>query len=222
MGLERFAALRQILPATAVVLGVDEHTACTLDIDSGRGEVRGRGGVTILRGEEILRHGTGEEFPLDELASPAAGVQEHAVVVGGASPLRGSEGAASSAKTFARATAMIAEGDLAAALRLASESVAPDLAAVLHQAAQALDARSEDGSAPPPIIDLLLEARAALRDAQQWALADRLRDGLADLGIEVQDTPDGTIWARRLLASAEPRLSRSHRRAARWRNQPGS
>lgn len=92
---------------------------------------------------------------------------------------------------------MIADGDLPAGLRLASEGADPGLAAVLHQAAQAMEARSADDSIPQQLIDLLLQARTALREAKQWALADRLRDGLADLGIEVQDTAQGTVWARR-------------------------
>jgi cyanophycinase-like exopeptidase len=190
MGLERFAALRMMLPATAVVLAVDEHTACTLDLDAGHAAVRGRGGVTILRGEETLRHAAGESFSLAELAPltrvGATQAPPHTPEAEGRIP-----------DILARATTMIAGGELAAGLRLASEGAAPDLAAVLHQAAQALDTRSEDGPAPSALIDLLLVARSALRDAQQWALADRLRDGLADLGIEVQDTPDGAVWARR-------------------------
>jgi cyanophycinase-like exopeptidase len=188
MGLERFAALRKMLPPTAVVLGVDEHTACTLDLDAGRAEVHGRGGVTILRGEETFRHEDGEEFPLDRLSPPRA--------IRSSTP-RTDEEASRPSDDLARAAALIAEGDLAAGLRLASEGAATDLAAVLHQAAQALDSRSEDGSAPTALIDLLLEARAVLREARQWALADRVRDGLAGLGIEVQDTPEGTIWIRR-------------------------
>jgi cyanophycinase-like exopeptidase len=189
MGLERFAALRKMLPPTAVVLGVDEHTACTLDLDAGRAEVRGLGGVTILRGEETVRHEAGKGFSLAELASLTR--------VGATRAPHTPEPAGHTPDTLARAATMIAEGELTAGLRLASEGAAPDLAAVLHQAAQALGTRSEDGSAPSVLVDLLLEARSALRDARQWALADRLRDGLADLGIEVQDTPDGTVWARR-------------------------
>lgn len=45
-----------------------------------------------------------------------------------------------------------------------------------------------------PFIDLLVNLRTELRAAKQWQLADRVRDGLLDLGIEVKDGPEGTAW----------------------------
>ena len=45
-------------------------------------------------------------------------------------------------------------------------------------------------------IKALLEQREAARAAQEWAEADRLRDELAEQGIEVQDTPAGVRWRR--------------------------
>jgi cysteinyl-tRNA synthetase len=45
-----------------------------------------------------------------------------------------------------------------------------------------------------PFVDLLIEVRRELRAAKQFALADRIRDRLADLGIALEDTPQGTLW----------------------------
>jgi cysteinyl-tRNA synthetase len=42
----------------------------------------------------------------------------------------------------------------------------------------------------------LLEAREAARAAREWAESDRLRAGLAELGISVEDTPAGQRWRR--------------------------
>jgi cysteinyl-tRNA synthetase len=39
-----------------------------------------------------------------------------------------------------------------------------------------------------------LAERAAARERKDFAAADRLRDDLADLGVVVQDTPDGQAW----------------------------
>jgi len=43
-------------------------------------------------------------------------------------------------------------------------------------------------------IDLLIEKRAELRRVKEWALADRVRAGLAELGVVLEDTPQGTTW----------------------------
>ncbi|NPA30643.1 MAG: cysteine--tRNA ligase [Chloroflexi bacterium] len=48
-----------------------------------------------------------------------------------------------------------------------------------------------------PLVDLLLEVRQELRRARQFALADRIRDRLAELGIQVEDTPHGSVWRRK-------------------------
>ncbi len=43
-------------------------------------------------------------------------------------------------------------------------------------------------------VELLIEVRSALREARQYALADRIRDGLAELGVTLEDKPQGTSW----------------------------
>lgn len=45
-----------------------------------------------------------------------------------------------------------------------------------------------------PFIELMITLRAELRGAKQFALADRVRDGLAELGVALEDTPRGTEW----------------------------
>ena len=56
--------------------------------------------------------------------------------------------------------------------------------------------QSVDGTAASagPFIDLLLETRTALRQARQFDPADRIRDGLDQLGVSVEDTPNGPVW----------------------------
>ncbi|MEX1103076.1 MAG: DALR domain-containing protein, partial [Dehalococcoidia bacterium] len=46
-----------------------------------------------------------------------------------------------------------------------------------------------------PFVDLLVSLRGELRAAKQFALADRVRDGLLELGVELRDGPDGTTWS---------------------------
>jgi cysteinyl-tRNA synthetase len=45
-----------------------------------------------------------------------------------------------------------------------------------------------------PFIDLLLDLRAKLRVAKQYALADEVRIRLTELGVIVEDTRQGTTW----------------------------
>ncbi|MBI3980228.1 MAG: cysteine--tRNA ligase [Chloroflexi bacterium] len=57
-----------------------------------------------------------------------------------------------------------------------------------------LAAPAGEEMAASPFIDLLVTVRSDLRAAKQWALADRIRTGLGDLGIVLEDTPQGTVW----------------------------
>lgn len=45
-----------------------------------------------------------------------------------------------------------------------------------------------------PFIELLLEIRRDLKAAKQFSLADKVRDKLKELGIKLEDRPDGTSW----------------------------
>lgn len=45
-----------------------------------------------------------------------------------------------------------------------------------------------------PFIDLLVALRGQLRDQKLWELSDQLRDQLAELGILIEDSKDGTGW----------------------------
>jgi hypothetical protein len=62
-----------------------------------------------------------------------------------------------------------------------------------------LGERAAAGSADPratlePLMDVLLELRAAARANRDWATADRIRDRLAAAGIEVRDEAGGATW----------------------------
>lgn len=45
-----------------------------------------------------------------------------------------------------------------------------------------------------PLLNLLLELREELRRTKNFALADKIRDKLTDLGITIEDTPQGPRW----------------------------
>ena len=47
------------------------------------------------------------------------------------------------------------------------------------------------------IMAYLITARKGLRKAKQFQLADELRNKLSELGINLEDTPQGTVWKRK-------------------------
>ncbi len=46
------------------------------------------------------------------------------------------------------------------------------------------------------LMNLLIGLRADIRTQKLWALSDRIRDGLAKLGLTLEDKKDGTTWKR--------------------------
>jgi len=84
-------------------------------------------------------------------------------------------------------------GDPAAAAEVAEgQAVLRELAGVLGL--DLAPRASASAQAAEPFVELLLAVRGDLRAARQWALADRIRDGLRELGVAVEDHPDGSTW----------------------------
>jgi cysteinyl-tRNA synthetase len=69
-----------------------------------------------------------------------------------------------------------------------------DLGGILGIVFEDPDASGQDQLAAKPFIDLLVHTRTELRQAKQWALADQIRDQLAEQGVVLEDTPQGTEW----------------------------
>lgn len=185
MGMERFERLRTMLPADAVTLGIDEHTACTLDLQAGTAEVRGRGGITILAGDLQRRYMHGETFTIDDLHSRAFSSASTATA-----PTPAAEDRAHQARD------LLARGELVPGLTLLAEDAPSELAPLLSLAAQSAQGLIRAPPPPEQLITLLVNVRAALRAAKQWQLSDQVRGGLSALGISLKDSPAGTTWSR--------------------------
>ena len=67
-----------------------------------------------------------------------------------------------------------------------------DLGGILGLTFQERKRDAQAGSAP--FIDLLVSTRSDLRAAKQFALADQVRDRLAELGVVLEDAPQGSTW----------------------------
>lgn len=214
MGEPRWAILEAQLPRQVAVLGIDEHTACILRLDANRGEVRGVGQVTIRRNGQEHVFAEGDSFSLDMLRPPDASVIG---VAQGEIPPAESSATLSWDAIRAKHDAILAVDrpppeelatyvyDLIAFMSMARERADRQsmqwAEEALRETVVELVARLQTGAVDEeaiitPYVDLLLEARHTLRALKQWAETDRIRDRLYELGVVVEDTPQGTIWRR--------------------------
>jgi cysteinyl-tRNA synthetase len=63
-------------------------------------------------------------------------------------------------------------------------------------APQPASASGKSDDLPEKLMSLLIRLRAEARTAKNFAFSDGIRKGLADIGITLEDRPDGTIWRR--------------------------
>jgi hypothetical protein len=163
IGEPRFRVLEEHLPDSTIVLGIDEYTACTVDLEHKRCLVQGAGQITLRHKGHEIHYPAGSSFELDRLRIPSQGRQEIAPV-----------------------SAVAATGT--------EPDVAPRQPFPEWNEQPCTD--EEELALIGPYVDLLIWVRTQLRDARQWKLADRIRDRLGDLGILLEDGPDGTTWRR--------------------------
>ena len=52
----------------------------------------------------------------------------------------------------------------------------------------------EKTSVDPDVIDKMIQERTAARKAKDWAMADKIREQLAQMNIIIEDSSDGTTW----------------------------
>lgn len=98
--------------------------------------------------------------------------------------------AAADVEAVSAARAVIVElmDVLGVAVAQSSEAGAAYPAEVIDLAAEVAGFAGSDAA---EAVDALLEARAAARKEKNWTVADRVRDGLKDLGFTIEDTPQG-------------------------------
>ncbi len=104
---------------------------------------------------------------------------------------------------LARATGLL--GDIRAELGLTDDLEAPvddfdaettdRMRSLLFQEVPAPLRPTNPGGAPE-IIKLLIKVRASAREEKNFGLGDRVRDGLLQLGVSLEDKPGQTIWKR--------------------------
>ncbi len=221
MGQPRFDPLERLLPDSTVVLGIDEYTACVLDLGENEGRVMGAGQVTVrLRGREE-KFEAETSFSLDRLRIAEAAPPEPTLPAAG--PVAAEKVVARASETLLRQAARAGE---ALATAADERSDLADVASQIYDLAQALDEAQGVGveqelvsqgraglrrlvtawsgqlaSSPGeavasigPFVEILISLRSELRAANNWRAADEIRDGLAAVGIILEDGPSRTTW----------------------------
>ncbi|MDQ6727846.1 MAG: hypothetical protein M3066_17030 [Actinomycetota bacterium] len=221
MGERRLSALEAMLPPEVFILGVDEHTACILDLDAGTATVAGLGSVTVRRHGEMSAVATGSTIAITDLV----GVAEGAVVVDAPAPAAAAAGVSESrgsvevdvARCESLFDAALRAGDAPGAVKTVLEldatlqewsrdTLQSDQLdrgrAGLRAMVVRLGEAAETGLRDPrtlvePFVDALLDARRQARADGRFADADGFRDRLLAAGVEVRDTAAGTEWQLR-------------------------
>lgn len=217
LGERRLRLLESMLPAGAVVLGVDEHTACVFDLDQDTVTVLGRGALTLRRegvstvfpadstvstgelraaaaGEAVLPPGTPSPAVEATRPMPSLGAQaqrlEHAFDTG----LRRRDVRAATTALLELEQAIV---DWSADTEEGDGTDQPR--ALLRRMVTRLGELAVTGARDPrqvvaPFVDALMELRDRARAQGSWELADALRARLTAAGIEVRDTSTGAVW----------------------------
>jgi cysteinyl-tRNA synthetase len=76
----------------------------------------------------------------------------------------------------------------------AGVQVLRDLSAVLGLFFAPPAAAGGDDQLVGQLVELLIALRAEARSKRDFATADRIRDGLAEIGVTLEDRKDGTGW----------------------------
>jgi hypothetical protein len=219
MGAPRFRKLEALLPEELSILGLDEHTACIMCLESNEAEIRGIGRAVLRRSGDEVAFRAGDRFSLDilrgdsidngwkphssEIKSPDAVSEKsegsfwHRIHDLEASFRNGLERRdpqqATNALLELDRTIWQAQQDLEPEEFISqAREILRDLMVLLGTRLAGSPASKQECLAL--LVEALLELREQFRQKKQWHDADAIRDRLQQSGILVEDTADGPRW----------------------------
>lgn len=193
IGRRRFEALMADVPTGA--LGVDEHTAATVDLGDDTLSVSGQGAVTLWSPAGEERVTSGESVPLDTVRRHLVGGSPAKAVVNPSPPTSGDLPTAGEATEADALLAWVLALEEAAATGDQDRPALRD--AIVRLVELSVEGLTDPAERVGPFVELVLDTRRRLRSMGDYATADALRDGLVALGVEVRDGPEGTAWSLR-------------------------
>jgi cyanophycinase-like exopeptidase len=223
LGEWRLAALEAQMGEDGWVLGVDEHTGCVFDLDTATASVVGNGSVTVRRSGRSTVLRSGATLPIADLVglATASGEVVTSAPLVESSPEPGRP--TNIARTALHAEIQRLEGTFESAVSnrdvpgavnaildledtlvaWSGDTTQSDAGergrAALRRMVARLGELAREGARDPRdvvggFVDSLLAERATARSTRRYDDADRIRDALIGLGVEVRDSKDGTEW----------------------------
>ncbi len=224
MGQERFARLVENMKRPTPILGLDEHTACIINLAEDSFSIRGIGTVVLIHNGHQQIFNPGKHYPLAILRDVQETLSKPRQVANDVQQANANQDDATEEgvdfwETLhdldARCQSALTAHDDAAVVaalldldRLLWEARAtlqnPDILAEARYLFRELIvlvgtrprlSKAEVQRAVAPLVEHLLEQRQQLRRERNWQAADTLREVLMKAGITVEDRGDEAQWS---------------------------
>ena len=218
MGESRFQELASQLPDDVSVFGLDEHTACVIDLEKREASIRGIGKVVLRRSGSDLIFEKGASFPLEVFhgkkfdsdpgptgasprEEPAAATTDDSFweQIYGLKSLFHHGLETGDPKESASALLELDRTIWQAQNRLENVEAVSQAREVLRDLIVLLgmkldSAPAEQKTLITPLVEEMLAVRETFRKNRQWEAADAVRDSLQRADILIEDTRYGVRW----------------------------
>ena len=231
MGENRFDRMAAMLPEDVSILGIDEHTACIINLESAEVRIRGLGRVILRQGNHELIFEKGDRFPVSVINENLLDRVE--IPVSKSKLLNRRSKTIDSDNQFWKKVHSIRDSFLAgietnqpkaivnalleldstlwqAQLNLENEEFISQgretLRDLIVLLGPALKAKPLDLiTALKPVVLEMVSLRETFRQNQQWEAADAIRKSIERMGYTIEDTPEGARWR---VSSSSKNLSK--------------
>ncbi len=219
MGEARFKKLESMLPQDVSIIGLDEHTACLMDLDREEAVIKGIGRVTLRRLGLERAFEKGDRVPLDLLRGEAVGQDWKAATqeerAAGPTPetldrsfwekiheIEESFHKGLEDHELKKTTNALLELDRTiwqAKEDLESDEFISQARDILREMIVTLGVKLESSpkskeDSMAPLLDKLVDLREKYRGNRQWEEADAIRDTLMQADIVIEDTKNASRW----------------------------